>query len=342
MKAQEESFLDILGRPDTQFIVPIFQRVYSWKPKECEELFEDILKAGSTGGSHFIGTFLYSPCAHFDDAIKTFQIIDGQQRATTFTLMLLAYTQWLRGTDERGRQKADMIVNTYLTCKDSADGANAVEPKLLLTSIDSDMLSYLLGLEDKPADISARLQENLDTFKKLIGGSGFDGDAFWRGCELLHVISIELEGNDSPQEVFESLNSKGKRLAVEDLIRNSILSGDMADEDMRMLYEDRWLPLEEMVEKAPGVEMEDILCSWIASNHKDVYLDSKSEVYPLFKSDVKHRFKGDYRKMIANLKPYATMFVNDEQWRRDRLYELDRWLQGKPRNLISERKIFGD
>lgn len=336
MIAREIGILDVLGIPDSQFIVPVFQRVYSWTARECEDLIDDVLAAGAAGRAHFTGSFLYAPCASEEEGVQAFQIIDGQQRTTTVTLMLLAFAERLRAQGGADEARASEIAERYLLCN------GGTEPKLLLTSIDGGMLAHLLGLQEEPEDVAVRLQENLDVFRARMAEPTFDEEAFWNGCEGLRVLGIELSVEDSSQEVFESLNSKGKRLAVEDLIRNAILSVAVGGAGAQQLYERRWIPLEESVAAAPDLDMEDVLCSWIASRHDDVYLDSKSEVYPLFKGDLETAYGGDCDRLLVDVAAYADELIGSEQLRRDRMHELDRWLQGKPKNIISEKRMFGD
>lgn len=335
MQVEICSFLDILGRADSQFVVPVFQRVYSWKKQECVTLFEDVIASGKTGRKHFLGTFLYAEGDREPDGTSTLQIVDGQQRITTVSLMLLAFAKTMQlGGD---LETSSEIMQKYLLCGDER------KPKLVLTSIDEDMMAYLLGLQDEPEDIALRLKEILDLCLDLLARDDELPKTFLQGLKLLDVMSIELSGVDSPQDVFESLNSKGKRLDVEDLVRNMMLyETKKKGEDALSLYNDEWMPLEEKVLEAHGIELEDVICSWIASRHPSVFLDSKSEVFPLFKSDIAKRFHSDWSLAIEDLSDYANHFISDDQWRHKQMTELDRWLQGKPRGLVSSRKMFGD
>ena len=339
MRATQIPFISVLGKPHVQYVVPVFQRVYSWTARECQDLFDDVMRAAVEDKPHFVGTFLHSRLGADACGLQKEQVIDGQQRSTTMTLMLMAFVEALRAREGADSPQAERIERKLLLCQ--GEDAGDVQPKLKLTTIDDGMLCYMLGLGGQPEDPSMRLQDNLDLFRTHMARPEFDPEAFWRGCQLLQVIAIELSPEDAPQETFESLNSKGKRLAVEDLVRNAILSRAAEDEAMQ-LYENRWIPLEEQMERANGANMEDALCSWIASRHDDVHLDSKSEVFPLFKEDLMAEYEGSCSRLLDDLAPYVSRFASNEQWRRERMTELDRWLQGKPKNLISEHKIFGD
>ena len=90
MQIRQEGLLDFMGKADARFTIPVFQRVYSWNARQCEELWDDVMRAGATGGNHFMGMLLYSIDAQGREGIEQFDVIDGQQRLTTATLLLCA------------------------------------------------------------------------------------------------------------------------------------------------------------------------------------------------------------------------------------------------------------
>jgi uncharacterized protein with ParB-like and HNH nuclease domain len=122
LKATEAKLLQILGAV-SQFIIPIYQRTYSWTQKECQQLWADILRAGSTDeiGVHFIGSVV-----HIDEGLGNLAVqapklvIDGQQRLTTVTLLLTALADVLDGLPEDQQEPIEefapaIIRETYLT-----------------------------------------------------------------------------------------------------------------------------------------------------------------------------------------------------------------------------------
>ena len=87
MYAVTADFLKLLGADSTQFVIPVYQRVYSWDKKECRDLWKDVMRAGRDGQAHFIGSFLYTPeSASTATSLKRNLLIDGQQRMTTLSL----------------------------------------------------------------------------------------------------------------------------------------------------------------------------------------------------------------------------------------------------------------
>ena len=87
MRIEQKKMLDFLGMPGARFAIPVFQRVYSWNARQCEELWDDCLQAGDTGEPHFMGLVLYAPDP---DGGGVLGVIDGQQRLTTLSLLIAA------------------------------------------------------------------------------------------------------------------------------------------------------------------------------------------------------------------------------------------------------------
>ena len=90
MLTKQEMFLDFLGAPSTQLIIPVYQRVYAWDHTQCDTLWADIERAGRAGSAHFIGTVLYATEPGNSEAARRLDIIDGQQRTATLTLLITA------------------------------------------------------------------------------------------------------------------------------------------------------------------------------------------------------------------------------------------------------------
>ena len=96
MKAQDLPFTQLL-QGAKQFIIPIFQRTYSWDLAQCEQLWNDIIRVGGDPNlnSHFLGSAVYIPEQDTSAAISRWLVIDGQQRITTITLLLLSFMRKL-------------------------------------------------------------------------------------------------------------------------------------------------------------------------------------------------------------------------------------------------------
>ena len=97
MKATEAKFLDFLKK-SPQFVIPIYQRTYSWTERECRQLWDDIVRTGSNDAisAHFVGSIVYIEKGLYQVSSQSpLLVIDGQQRLTTVTLILEALARQL-------------------------------------------------------------------------------------------------------------------------------------------------------------------------------------------------------------------------------------------------------
>ena len=142
MQTKQELFLDLLGTEDTQFVIPVYQRVYSWGLQQCKGLWQDINRSGRTGNAHFIGTVLYAPDRFAKTAQHQLDVIDGQQRMTTLTIVIAALVKYLRahGATADGLT-ADDISGTFLHVKTG----NGVAAKLILSLNDCPTLEAVVN-----------------------------------------------------------------------------------------------------------------------------------------------------------------------------------------------------
>jgi uncharacterized protein with ParB-like and HNH nuclease domain/predicted transport protein len=258
MKAEGANLLRVLKKTD-QFIVPLYQRRYSWGEVEWTQLWEDLLRvADDTGGTaeHFVGSIVeigsVATASH-----NPLQLIDGQQRLTTLSLLLiaLARTAQRRLDVDAADSDAKAIANENLIGYYLIDGREEGDRRYKLIPGEADRATYLALLEEKPLpDKPARAI--LDAYGFFIRGlehSGRSLPAVHAAISRLFVVDIALEhGRDDPQLIFESLNSTGLDLSQADLIRNFILL-QLPYAEQEDLYRHFWRPIEERL--APlGVE----------------------------------------------------------------------------------------
>ena len=248
MKAVDANLLDLL-KVTSQFEVPIYQRAYAWGEVECEQLWKDILRAGSdsTLGAHFTGSVVY-----VEKAVGTSTnqapslIIDGQQRVTTVSLILAALAVRLDG-EERQKQEPiegfspEEIRVSYLVNRFKTDDRRY---KLLLSQGDREALMSVLDGIEPPAGTPSRVIENAGYFLTKLQDPKLDVAAVCRGLSKLRVVDVKLQlGIDHPQLVFEAMNSTGKKLSQADLIRNFVLM-DLPADDQTKLWKAYWRPME--------------------------------------------------------------------------------------------------
>ncbi|GAA8922349.1 DUF262 and DUF1524 domain-containing protein [Helicobacter pylori] len=246
MEADVTTLLNFIkGNQNNQLVIPIYQRLYSWEKEQCKQLWDDIIKIGGNDkmDGHFIGFILYVPdgITHSNNILL---IIDGQQRLTTITLLLIALRDHLNDEDEFlkkfSRQK---IQNRYLINSDK-DGDKKF--RLILSESDKDTLLSLIDKDRrKPSDPSLKIVENFKLFEEWISKNTNQLETIFKGLEKLMVVEIFLEkGKDDPQLIFESMNSKGIELTQTDLIRNYIVM-ETEIEKQEGFYNKYWRAMEE-------------------------------------------------------------------------------------------------
>ena len=244
MKARGMNLLRFLQGPQ-QFLIPIWQRRYSWKKENCEQLWDDVLRVGEDKNSdtYFLGSIVsMEPSICDTSGMPQLLVIDGQQRLTTLSLLLSALGRVIEAGDlEIGIDKG-RIEDYYLFNLREKD---ELRYKQRLTKHDKETLNQLLEAGEA-SDNTSLLVQNYRFFEVLLKRADLaDLKAVFEGIRKLMIVDIELEyGSDNPQLIFDSLNSTGLELTSADRIRNYVLMEQDPNFQNR-LYETYWYPMEQ-------------------------------------------------------------------------------------------------
>ncbi|EPZ94512.1 DUF262 and DUF1524 domain-containing protein [Helicobacter pylori] len=247
MGAKVTTLLNFIeGNQGNQLVIPIYQRLYSWEKEQCKQLWDDIIKIGGNDkmDGHFIGSILYMMLDGTTHSDNTLLIIDGQQRLTTITLLLIALRDHLNDEDEFLKKfSCQKIESGYLINSDK-DGDKKF--RLILSDSDKDTLLYLIDKDRrKPSEPSSKIVENFKLFEEWVSKNTNQLETIFKGLEKLMIVYIALEKEkDDPQLIFESMNSKGMELAQTDLIRNYIVM-ETEIEKQEGFYNKYWRAMEE-------------------------------------------------------------------------------------------------
>ncbi|MAY25640.1 MAG: hypothetical protein CMK02_04995 [Polycyclovorans sp.] len=307
MKATEAKLLDFLKK-SPQFIIPIYQRTYSWSSPQCQQLWDDILRAGSQDaiGGHFIGSVVYIEQGLYQVSSQSpLLVIDGQQRLTTAMLIIEALCRHLGDGEPIDGFSSKKLRNYYLL-NPLEDGERGF--KLLLTQTDRDSLLALLRQKPLPAQPSLRIQENFAFFEQQVKALT-DLTPLCRGLAKLLIVDIALSREqDNPQLIFESMNSTGRALSQADLIRNFVLMGLEPSHQTR-LYEDHWRPME----VAFGQEGYGEHFDWFMRHYLTVRtgeLPKIGDVYEAFKTFARapEQAAAGVDALVANIHTFGTYY----------------------------------
>ncbi|GAA8270982.1 DUF262 and DUF1524 domain-containing protein [Helicobacter pylori] len=257
MNAEAMKLLDFISRSqEKQFVIPVYQRVYSWGKEHCKQLWDDIAKTGGNDQieGHFIGSIVFVHDGTYSTNHNELLIIDGQQRLTTITLLFIALRDYLSDEDEfLEKFSCQKIQNRYLI---NSDEKGDKKFRLILSDSDKDTLLSLIDRNKrKPSEPSSKIMENFKLFEEWIRKNTDKLETIFKGLDKLMVVEISLErGKDNPQLIFESMNSTGKDLTQTDLIRNYILMG-LEPEEQKIFYEKYWRAMEEGFEQSEREEL---------------------------------------------------------------------------------------
>ena len=245
-----ETTLNKLLNTSRQFIVPIFQRNYSWQKNQYEQLWFDILRASKfkEKQNHFIGSIVYIDMGTPAGRPQQLLLIDGQQRLTTISILLCAIKDYVQKFNlETKLINLAKIKNQFLYNSDEIDEDKY---KLLLNVQDKEtyikLIDNTIFTVNKPATNIIKcyefFYERIEDFIKEYGQI----DEIYAGIFKLSLVSISLDkDSDNPQMIFESMNSTGKDLSQTDLLRNYLLM-DLTPEKQTRLYKTYWKSMEEL------------------------------------------------------------------------------------------------
>lgn len=285
MKAEDTLVTNLLEGAK-QFIVPIFQRDYSWGTKHCQQLWKDVIRVGSNPKvkGHFLGSVVYVAAEDNTATITRWLLIDGQQRMTTLTLLLIALRDrmnQLHGNGDGGEDEStpEELDDYYLR---NRHGKGDRRHKLHLRRADHDTLIALLDGRDMPEAASERVKENFLFLRDLVAQA--DVQTVYAGIKKLIVVDVSLtRGQDDPQMIFESLNSTGVDLTQADLIRNFVLMR-LDESSQTQLYEDHWQPIEQAFGRRYRTEFDKFVKDFLTLQMRPGTPLKAAEIYHEFRS----------------------------------------------------------
>lgn len=310
MKVMQKNVLEFMEESDMRFVIPAYQRLYSWSETQCEELWLDISRAARGRHNHFLGTVLYNVVQDDEDSAHL-EIIDGQQRLTSISLVILALARCLEFHPHAdGAIDAATLVSCYLVM-DSIDDGRLVT-KLLPSHYDAG--SYEAVVEGKGGNPMSSITRNLSYFQKRMAEDDFDYEQLLDGLRRLTTIFVEVDDFRDAQPIFESVNSKGVPLNVADMVRNYLLLAESHDEQTR-LFEEYWKVSQDMFAPDPGsLKLNTGIKSWLAIRLKGARILSAEQTYTSFKKYVEDVYQGEKEPILRELRGFCLMWAENYRY----------------------------
>ena len=313
MQAHDKFFTSVVSEGAKQFIVPVFQRDYRWETDQWERMWSDINGCGSNklNNEHFLGSLVTIQFGIGTSTFHRWLIIDGQQRLTTLSILLIALRdhikdiKWKGGVDSPSFAK---INNRFLLNQDE-EGERRY--KLLLRRDDNTELHALID-EEKPDESDGRdlgrIESAYNYYKRMFQLPSTDIDVVWRGVSKLKIVDVTLTDRDNPQLVFESLNSTGVGLSQSDLIRNFILMR-LSEEEQTRLYNVYWFKVEAVL-KTNDSDLNAFLRDYTALLRKDTKAIKDDQIYNEFKRFAPDLYDDDtLEDHLKDLVQFATYYA---------------------------------
>lgn len=293
MQAKETKLQDIL-EGTKQYVVPLFQRTYSWEKKEWDILWNDIkdLCESDSPKSHFIGSIVNMPTISVPEGVAKFLLIDGQQRVTTIFIILTLLRNKAIERDNDQSIFAREINDTLLVNPFKADLDHY---KLIPTQVDRD--SYKNLIDNLPNGNDNQITNAYRFYEKKLRQASIPLESIKKVItSYFSVVSIVLDVDDNPYLVFESLNAKGRPLSQADLIRNYIFMRVHVD-NQEQIYKTYWQPMQDSLKDLLTEFMRHFLM-------KDGVTINKNDVYYALKAKINQSNAIDYLKTLLKYSKY--------------------------------------
>lgn len=297
MKGSECRLAEYMEGAKKRFVIPVYQRNYDWKTENCKQLFDDLVKVvQNSRRSHFFGSIVsvYNP----DGRNTEFLVIDGQQRLTTVSLLLLAIYNLIKGgvLVPADPSLPEQIFEGYLI-----DKFQPQETRIKLKPVKNDRQAFRKLFESSKEHIqTSNLTANYNYFYSRIQKQEISVDELFDAFFRLEIINITLNNEDDPQLIFESLNSTGLDLSEGDKIRNFILMG-LPPREQDLYYEKYWNPIEECT----GYDVSSFIRDYLSVKQQSI--PAQKRIYVTFKEFVELTHPGT-EALLADLLAYARRY----------------------------------
>lgn len=306
MEARNTNFFEIMSAPK-QFIIPVFQRDYTWGTANWDRLLNDITNPIATDHGHFVGSVVHV-AESTSASLPSYLIIDGQQRLTTLSVLCAAIRDHVQehGWETAEDYPSSSQLDTYFMKNPSETGR--LSYKLTLRRADDEILKAVVDgqISGSNPHLIARAYYH---FKRALARPEANLPRIYQGVRRLRMVELSLNrGIDEPQAIFESMNSTGQTLRQSDLVRNYLLMG-LAASDQERLYNDYWHKVETLF-RGQGDPFNAFLRDYIALKRGATRQLKDADIYEEFKKLEGASLEDDREVLLADMLRFAGFYAN--------------------------------
>jgi len=307
MKATDNRLLDLISL-QKQYVIPVYQRNYSWNEQHCKKLWNDVVKIANYPNfpSHFIGSIVYIRGNEEIPAgeVEELYVIDGQQRLITISLLLAALAKAMKDSDRKTSQQ----IKEYYLFHMLQDG----DKKYRLKPTHGDKEAYFSLLDEcRKMPSSSNIMDNFLYFENQLNEKDQDFlKKIYQGIGKLKIVEVILKrGEDDPQLIFESLNSTGLELSKADLIRNFILMG-LEEETQEILYK-TWSQMEMNFAESEQIWRFDRFFRDYLTIKRNGVIPTFREIYPVFRDYyIDRSMNEDITSIVNDIYKYSDYYIS--------------------------------
>jgi uncharacterized protein with ParB-like and HNH nuclease domain len=298
MNVQKTPIYQFLEGAGKSFVIPVYQRDYAWTIPNCQKLWDDIVfMKTNKKQNHFLGTIVT-----IANDLQEYLVIDGQQRLTSTSLLLLALHNFLKSKKNKSPQEASLTeqVLDFLINKYSQDQSKRI--RLKPNKGDKDFYEQLYdgGLNNL---VDSNINTNYNYFYKQIEKNILSPIELFQLFQKLEIVLISLDrGVDDPQLIFESLNSTGVDLNDGDLIRNYILM-DLPPQMQENLYASYWVKIENCVN-----DVAEFVRVFLMFRKQENVRKTNREIYGEFRKYCEDKFAKNPEKTLMEMLEFAQIY----------------------------------
>lgn len=293
MQVQQLPMYQFLEGSGKSFTIPVYQRDYAWTKINCQKLWDDLLDLNNNArNDHFLGTIVT-----VGSGFQEYTVIDGQQRLTTVSILLIALHTFLKNKEENNddenklmEQLLDFLINKYEEDK-----------RIRLKPNKQDKEHFESLFTNNTSNVNSNIINNYNFFLERISTETLNPRQIFNAFRKLKIVLIDLvRGQDDPQLIFESLNSTGVDLTAGDLIRNYILM-DLEPIDQENMYKKYWVEIEKLTGNLAEYVRNYLifkLKTWV----------KKDDVYSIFKKFSTDQFNKNKENILQDLLSFAGIY----------------------------------